>query len=95
MHVPKYTQAIKESARVTKHFCIFHRTPVVSTTNTTFLSKYAYGVEVVELVFNESELINLFQRLGLELETTIILDQYHLDGISEEIFMKTYVCRKR
>lgn len=94
LHVPDYEATIRESARVARHWCIFHRTPVFRETPTTFFSKYAYGVKVVELVFNEKELFTLFQKYGLILMDELLLESYPLEGISEEVGMKTYVCRK-
>jgi SAM-dependent methyltransferase len=94
LHVPKYERAIRESARVTRHWCIFHRTPVVRAARTTFLCKFAYGVKVVELVFNEEELLSLFQKYGLNVHVTLVVDSYHLECLGEKVTVKTYVCRK-
>ncbi|MCL4460024.1 MAG: glycosyltransferase [Chloroflexi bacterium] len=94
LHVPEYEKAIQESARVARYWCVFHRTPVVKTINTTYLSKFAYGVQVVELVFDEEEILSLFAKYGLKLHIALDLDSYYVEGVKDKVAMKTYVCRK-
>lgn len=94
LHVPEYERAIRETSRVARHWCVFHRTPVVRTSPTTFLSKLAYGVEVVELVFNEEELLRLFAKYGLSVSDEFVVGSHRIEGIEEEVVMKTFVCRK-
>lgn len=94
LHVPEYERAIKETARVTRHWCIFHRTPVLRTTPTTFLSKQAYGVRVVESLFNEEELLSLFAAYGMTLRNELTIGRHRIEAIGEEYVFKTYVCRK-
>jgi ubiquinone/menaquinone biosynthesis C-methylase UbiE len=71
MHIYDYYQAIREAARVANDYVIFHRTPVHQTrvpwTTTRFFSKKAYGVECLELEFDETELLELFNHYGLNL----------------------------
>ena len=62
MHIVDYQAAIREAARVAARYCIFHSVPVFDDHPTTFLSKYAYGAPVVEVVFGEAELMKLCQR---------------------------------
>ncbi len=95
MHVPAYEQAIQECARVSHSWCIFHRTPVVKQAPVTYFSKYAYGVPVVEIAFNEEELLSLFDKYGLEVRDTFTIGQGMVEGLSEAVRMTTYVCRKR
>lgn len=94
LHVPEYERAIKETARVSKYWCIFHRTPVVRTIPTTFFSKQAYGVHVVELVFNEEELLALFAKHGLTMVAELVVGSHGIESIGENGVIKTYVCRK-
>lgn len=94
MHVPAYEQAIRESVRLSRFWCIFHRTPVVKSVSTVYLSKRAYGVPVVEIVFNENELLALFDRLGLRVEQTFQVGQYDLPDLPEPVEIKTYACCK-
>lgn len=66
MHVIDYHAAIREAARVAR-FCIFHSVPVFENYRTTYLSKYAYGAPVVEVVFGKQELMSLCSDAGLRL----------------------------
>jgi SAM-dependent methyltransferase len=65
MHIVDYQAAIREAARVAARFCVFHSVPVFQDYRTTFLSKYAYGAPVVEVVFNKQELMSLCRDAGL------------------------------
>jgi SAM-dependent methyltransferase len=67
MHIVEYQAAIREAARVASRHCIFHTVPVFDEFRTTFLTKYAYGAPVVEIVFGKSELISLCREAGLRL----------------------------
>jgi SAM-dependent methyltransferase len=66
MHIIDYQAAIREAARVAR-FCIFHSVPVFDDHRTTYLSKYAYGAPVVEVVFGRQELMSLCVDAGLRL----------------------------
>lgn len=94
MHVPDYRRAVHESARLARSWCIFHRTPVVLALPTRRYTKYAYDVPVVELVFNEEELLSLFTAAQLEVVREFPLDGFLLPEAGQSAGMKTYVCRK-
>lgn len=64
LHTPDYRNHIAETARVAARYAIAHRTPVCRRRETQYLKKCAYGVETVELVFNEQELLNEFSSHG-------------------------------
>jgi SAM-dependent methyltransferase len=68
MHIIDYVGAIREAARVAAGFCVFHGVPVFDDHRTTFLSKYAYGAPVVEVVFGKQELMSLCRDAGLVLK---------------------------
>jgi ubiquinone/menaquinone biosynthesis C-methylase UbiE len=68
MHIIDYQAAIREAARVAARYCIFHSVPVFDDHQTMFLSKYAYGAPVVEIVFGKAELMKLCTDAGLRLE---------------------------
>jgi SAM-dependent methyltransferase len=68
MHIVDYQAAIREAARVAARYCIFHTVPVFAEHRTTFLTKYAYGAPVVEIVFDKKELMALCKGAGLRLE---------------------------
>jgi len=67
MHIIDYPAAIGEAARVAAHFCVLHGVPVFYDYRTTFLSKYAYGAPVTEVVFGKQELMSLCEGAGLRL----------------------------
>ena len=94
MHVPQYELAIRESRRVCRQWCVFHSVPVTKVRPTTFLRKLAYGVPVVEVIFNENELLELFTRNCLRLEMTLRSVPYDLSEVlGEATESRTYVCR--
>jgi SAM-dependent methyltransferase len=68
MHIVDYQGAIRDAARVAARYCIFHTVPVFDDYRTTFLTKYAYGAPVVEIIFGKQELMSLCQESGLRLE---------------------------
>jgi SAM-dependent methyltransferase len=68
MHIIDYPAAIREAARVSSRFCIFHSMPMFeSDYPTAFLQKYAYGAPVVEAVFGREELLTICGKAGLRL----------------------------
>lgn len=90
MHSIEYEQIIAEMARVTSEFIILHRTPVLTRKPTTFYVKTAYGVDVLEVHFNEDELLSLFRNQGLSLVWT---DEVFFN-FSESFGHRNYVLRK-
>ncbi len=95
MHVPEYAKALRESVRVSREWCIFHRTPVTVSGGTRYMTKDAYGVPVVELVFGQQELLDLFRSVGLEVVKAIRIDRQIIPGFDHGVEMVTYVCRKK
>lgn len=94
LHIREYEIAIQEAARVAIKYVLFHRTPVLINQNTTFYLKQAYGVEMLEIHFNESELHQIFLKNNLRLTKTITIDhQYNSRGelISAS---RLYICAK-
>ena len=67
LHVPNYKDHIKETARIAERYIIAHRTPVCKRKSTHYIKKLAYGQEIVEIIFNEKELIEHFVSNGLKL----------------------------
>jgi len=67
LHVPNYREHIRETVRVAQKFVVAHRTPICRQRPTQHLRKFAYGVETVELIFNEEEIISEFELQGLKL----------------------------
>lgn len=94
MHVKDYPVAIRETARVARSWCVFHRTPVMHEAPTAWFEKLAYGVRLLEICFNEPELIGLFAGSGLELVDRLSIDKFEPTEDVSGGEMVTYVCRK-
>jgi SAM-dependent methyltransferase len=92
LHIPDYRAAVAETARVARTHVIFHRTPVVIGQPEKIYRKRAYGVETIEIHFNEPEFIALVQSNGLELIATHTLTETIAKGKGRAV--RTYVCRK-
>lgn len=96
LHIPDYEKAVAETARVACHYAIFHRTPVVWGRPEQWYRKQAYGVETVEIHFNEGEFLTMLDQNGLDLIACHTLGEerayaYHTQGHAS----RTYVCRKK
>jgi SAM-dependent methyltransferase len=92
LHIPEYQAAVSETARVARRYAIFHRTPVVLGRPNQYFRKRAYGVETVEIHFNEPEFLALLASSNLELIATYTLNEIVQDGVGSA--SRTYVCRK-
>ena len=93
LHLFDYRKAIEESRRVARRFVIFHTVTVHSHRETTVLKKRAYGEWVIEVVFNESHLQDVFKGAGLAVRrvfNSIPYDLAHLTG--DHSCTKTYLC---
>jgi ubiquinone/menaquinone biosynthesis C-methylase UbiE len=96
LHIPEYAKAIKETARIACRYAIFHRTPVVWGQPEQWYRKQAYGVETVEIHFNEPEFLALLDTSGLELIATHTLSEESTDAaLTQGHASRTYVCRKK
>lgn len=95
LHIPEYEQAVAETARVARHYAIFHRTPVLIGRPNKHFRKQAYGVETMEIHFNEPEFLALIEQHGLKLEATFTLNEER-DASNPQTGSanRTYVCRK-
>lgn len=96
LHIPEYKAAMAETTRVCRHYAVFHRTPVVWGEPEQWYRKQAYGVETVEIHFNEPEFLALMDRNGLELLAahTLHEESQDPDGARGHA-VRTYVCRKK
>ena len=92
LHIPEYQSAVAEAARVARHYVIFHRTPVVLGQPNVYFRKLAYGVETIEIHFNEPDFLALLDQHGLELIAAYTLDESVRHGVGSA--NRTYVCRK-
>ena len=90
LHVPNYRQHIFETARVSERYVVISRTPICKRQATLFLKKFAYGIETVELIFNEQELLEEFELNGFRLLKTI---EYQADSLNDR-FETTYLLER-
>lgn len=93
LHIPEYATAVAETARVASRYAIFHRTPVLVGQPDKYFRKLAYGVETVEIHFNEPAFHALMDRCGLELIATHTLDENVIQGVGSAT--RTYICQKK
>lgn len=92
LHIADYPAAIRESARVARNYVIFHCTPILHTRATTYFTKRAYGVETVEIHFNEEELVALLVSSGLAVVGIVSLNAAWRDA--DAYVTKSYLCTK-
>ena len=92
LHIPDYPTAIAETARVARHYAIFHRTPVLHKSATRHFTKEAYGVRSLEIHCSEKELVRLFAEHRLQVIDMLTIDVSARDD--DVLAVKTYVCRK-
>ena len=95
IHLLGYREAIAESRRVARSWCIFHTVPIVQNCPTTILRKRAYGEPVVEIVYSESELLNIFKSNNLVIKQVqeSIPHNYLNNLLEENILAYTYLCK--
>ena len=93
LHIGDYARAIAETARVARRYAVFHRTPVLARHATRYFTKSAYGVQTVEIHFNERELVSLLAQHGLPVVGIETISTDWRDG--DAFAVKTYLCEKR
>jgi ubiquinone/menaquinone biosynthesis C-methylase UbiE len=93
LHIPEYKTAVAETARVASRYVIFHRTPVVLGQPNKYYRKHAFGVETVEIHFNEPQFLQLLADNGLVLLATHTLDEIVVKGVGNAT--RTYVLSKK
>ena len=96
LHIPEYQKAVFETARVARRYVVFHRTPVVFGMSEQWFRKKAYGIDTVEIHFNEQEFLQLLNRNNLTLLKSYTLHEVILRGsIKRGTAVRTYVCEKK
>jgi SAM-dependent methyltransferase len=93
LHIVDYGAVIRESARVAREYVLFHRTPVLQTTETAYYRKRAYGVECIEIHFNEAELFRLFAESGLQVQDVRTVGLGSVAPAGDALVIKSYLCR--
>lgn len=95
LHIPEYKKAIAETVRVARRYAIFHRTPIVWGQAERWYRKQAYGVETLEIHFNESEFLARVKKMGLKLISTYTFNKGSVDASSAKGHaIRTYIFRK-
>jgi spore maturation protein CgeB len=90
LHMPNWQAGLAEACRVARSYVVLHRTPVTSA-QTTFLSKRAYGVPVVEVVLNQEELMTELHRCGASVVATWVIDRHELSAVGAAVATMTYL----
>ncbi|MCU7513958.1 MAG: glycosyltransferase [Ignavibacteria bacterium] len=90
LHVPNYKEHIKETARLTKKYIIAHRTPVCKKRSNQLQKKYAYGIETMELIFNEQDFLDEFRKNNFHL---IDKNEYYSNSAADE-YQVSYVFKR-
>lgn len=91
LHTPNYPVQIAETVRVAERFVIAHRTPICRRRTTQYMKKLAYGVETVEILFNEELLLAEFESHGLNL---LNRNEFYASPQQDE-YGVTYIFEKR
>lgn len=91
LYAVDYQKHIAETCRVADNVVIVHRTPLCFSRPTQFLKKRAYGVETVELVFNEHELLTEFAKYGYTPQSSLTIEE----NTNEDYAEKTFVLVKK
>lgn len=94
LHIPEYERAIAEASRVSRRWVIFHRTPVLHVGGPMAYTKKAYGIDSLEVHFNEQALVRLFTKYGMRI---VDINTHSIGweaGRSDALAMKTYLCEK-
>lgn len=84
LHIVNWRTALSEAARVARKFLVLHRTPTTHG-ETAYYFKKAYGVECVEICFNESELLEEASRCGFKLGCAYPVAGNHVTYLLERV----------
>ena len=90
IHVLDWKKIIKETARVTAKYAMFHRTPISLNEETEYFMKKAYDVACIEIHFSEKDVMEAFTEAGLNCTQRI---QIFRDDNSK-LSHFTYMCEK-
>lgn len=94
VHIKDWEKAIKEATRVSKGTIILHRMPIINIASTHFYRKKGYGIDVMEIAFNEEELFNVLRNMGLGVIGVKSYDLRLTKDLDEEVRDKTYLVQK-
>jgi SAM-dependent methyltransferase len=95
MHLINYEDAITETIRVSRRFCVFHSTPLLIDAPTSYLRKTAYGTPVPEVIINQNEFEAMLHSHGLKIKYVLPSLPYQVNqAIEGTIEISTYICEK-
>jgi ubiquinone/menaquinone biosynthesis C-methylase UbiE len=94
LHIPEYEAAIAEAARVSRRWVVFHRTPVLHIQGPIMYTKKAYGIDTLEIHFNEQALLHVFSKHGMRVMDINTHSIGWQSDKSDALAMKTYLCEK-
>lgn len=94
LHIRNYVVAISEATRISNQYVIFYNTPVFSKESTKYFVKNAYGEDMIEIHFQESELIRLFSQNSLKIMDIRTHDFTYRKKYRDFLSRKTYLCEK-
>lgn len=78
IHIKDWQKAIAEAARVSKHYVLFHRTPLVKEPENQYWLKEAYGVPCFDIWFSQDKFEKELMKNGLRIvyeETVFVTNQ--------------------
>ena len=71
LHTFNWRTCMTEATRIAKEYVLFHRTPILSDSETRYFKKEAYGIECLEIHFGKKEFYNALE----DLEVKIVKDE--------------------
>lgn len=87
MHTRDYPEVIASTARVTKQYAIFHRTPVFAAKPTIAYLKDGYGCPMLEWHFNETEILELFTKNRMRVIHTETVFWVEAEGFGHRTYL--------
>jgi ubiquinone/menaquinone biosynthesis C-methylase UbiE len=93
LHLLDPERALHEAARVARQQVVVHRQPVLEHGRTDYFRKVAYGVPMMEVIFNQDDLQARLESAGLRPERSWMIERSELLGIDEPVLTMSYACR--
>ena len=80
-HTVNYEEQIRESVRIAKNYIVFHRLPLCKNKQTHYNKKQIYGYDMLEIRYNENEILDIFNYNDLKLVKSI---EYYTNSKDDE-----------
>jgi len=95
IHIIDWEIALKEYCRISKFYVILHSLSLSDKMQNIFLTKFAYGQKVSEIVFSRQRLLKKCQELNLYLLTSFVGEQYFIPFKEKtNLSSETWILRK-